>query len=80
MDEAERRIGNKILYTEDEYHALEDADCLLLVTEWKEFRMPDLDRVKQLLKKPVIFDGRNIYDVKEMKEAGFDYYCIGVRT
>ncbi len=80
MDESRRRIGNKVEYATDEYAALEGADCLLLVTEWKEFRMPDLPLMKKLLKTPVVFDGRNIYDVAEMKAAGFDYYCIGVKT
>ncbi len=80
MDESRRRTGDVIEYTDDEYKALDGADCLLLVTEWKEFRLPDLDLMKKLLKNHVIFDGRNIYDSKEMKEAGFDYYCIGLKT
>jgi UDPglucose 6-dehydrogenase len=78
MEEARRRIGAKIEFCNDEYAAIEDADCMLLVTEWKEFRVPNLDRIKQLLKTPVIFDGRNIYDAKEMKEAGIEYFGIGI--
>jgi len=78
MNETRRRIGDVIGYAKDPYEALIDADCLLLVTEWKEFRVPDLDLIKKLLKNPVIFDGRNIYDAKEMKAAGFDYYGIGL--
>jgi len=78
-EETQRRIGNVIRYANDPYDALSGADCLLLVTEWKEFRIPDLALMKQLLKNPVVFDGRNIYDPKEMKEEGFDYYGIGVR-
>lgn len=80
MEETERRIGNTIEYARDAYEALLDADCLVLVTEWKEFRIPNLKVIKKLLKTPVIFDGRNIYDVDELKELGFDYYCIGLKT
>jgi UDPglucose 6-dehydrogenase len=80
MHETRRRIGPVITFAQDEYDALQDADCLLLITEWKEFRMPNLAAMKKLLKTPAIFDGRNIYDAKEMKEAGFDYYCIGIKT
>jgi UDPglucose 6-dehydrogenase len=80
MEEAKRKVGDSVEFTKDEYSAVEGSDCLLLVTEWKEFRVPDLAQVKKLLKHPVVFDGRNIYDVTEMKEAGLDYYCIGVRT
>jgi len=78
MGETRRRIGNIIGYAEDPYEALRDADCLLLVTEWKEFRVPDMDMMKKLLKNQVIFDGRNIYDAKEIKAAGFEYYGIGL--
>jgi UDPglucose 6-dehydrogenase len=80
MDESKRRIGDIIEYAKDEYSALQDADCLLLVTEWKEFRLPDLDLMKKLMRNHVIFDGRNIYDAKEIKAAGFEYYCIGLKT
>ena len=75
--EAKRILGDKIEYIDNPYDALEGADCLLLVTEWKEFRIPDLEKMHSLLKTPVIFDGRNIYDCQELKEAGFDYFCIG---
>jgi UDPglucose 6-dehydrogenase len=77
MPETRRRIGDVIEYVSGEYEALEDADCLLLVTEWKEFRVPDLDLMKKMLKQPVIFDGRNIFDGKELREAGFTYFGIG---
>lgn len=80
MEEAHRRIGNKVQLVNDMYEALIDADCLLLVTEWTEFRYPNPDIIKKLLKKHVIFDGRNIYDPKQMKESGFDYFCIGLDT
>lgn len=80
MEEAHRRIGNVIEYAKDPLDALLDADALLLVTEWIEFRFPNYKVMKKLMAKHVIFDGRNIYDRNEMKEAGFDYFCIGVNT
>ncbi len=80
MNETRRRIGEIIEYTKDPYEALIDADCLLLVTEWKEFRMPDMAVMKKHLKNHVIFDGRNIYDAKEIKEAGFEYFGIGTNA
>ena len=57
-----------------------DADALLIVTEWPEFRTPNFKVMGKLMKQKVIFDGRNIYDIEEMKEQGFDYYCIGINT
>lgn len=80
MEESHRRIGDAVVYAKDPYEALTGADCLLLVTEWSEFRLPDFDKVKDLLKTPAVFDGRNIYDIAEMKSRGFDYFCIGVDT
>jgi UDPglucose 6-dehydrogenase len=80
MNETRRRIGEIIEYTKEPYDALIDADCLLLVTEWKEFRMPDMAVMKKYLKNHVIFDGRNIYDAKEIKEAGFEYFGIGTNA
>ena len=80
MPESKRRIGDKVTYAADQYEALNGADCLLLVTEWSDFRLPDLKKVKELLKQPAIFDGRNIWDKNEMKEAGFDYFCIGIKS
>jgi UDPglucose 6-dehydrogenase len=79
MKETQRRIGNVIEYVNEPYQALENADCLLLVTEWKEFRVPDFARMKSLLNNPVIFDGRNIYDRHEVRSAGFEYFGIGLR-
>jgi UDPglucose 6-dehydrogenase len=78
MPEAKHMIGDKINYAEDAYAALEGADALLLVTEWREFRVPDWDRLKKALKQPVVFDGRNIYSGPEMAELGFYYSGIGV--
>lgn len=80
VNETRRRINDIIEYAKDPYEALIDADCLLLVTEWKEFRVPDLAMMKKLLKNHVIFDGRNIYDRKEIKEAGFEYFGIGINA
>ena len=79
MDEAGRVFGDnpKIKYTHGNYDALKGADALLLVTEWNQFRYPDFEKVKKLLNKPVIFDGRNQYNPKELKELGFNYYAIG---
>jgi UDPglucose 6-dehydrogenase len=80
MKEATHQLANSITYSEDQYEALIDADCLLLVTEWPEFKFPNFKIVKKLLNKPVVFDGRNIYDMKEMKSQGFEYFCIGIDT
>jgi UDPglucose 6-dehydrogenase len=77
MNEAERILGNKIQYCKDQYEALDGASCLLLVTEWKEFRVPEIKRMKEMMETPAIFDGRNIYERREMEEAGFDYFSIG---
>lgn len=77
MESAKFIFGDKIKYCQNSYEALENADCLLLLTEWNEFRRPDFDKIKTLLKKPVIFDGRNQYDSKRLKEKGFEYICIG---
>ena len=77
MSECRRRIGDKVEYARNSYEAVADADALLIVTEWKEFRMPDWTAVLRVMKSPVIFDGRNIYDPDEMKELGFVYHSIG---
>ena len=70
-------FGDTITYCEEAYEALKDCDALMLLTEWNEFRVPDFPRIKELLKQPVIFDGRNQYSPSEMKELGFTYYSIG---
>lgn len=77
MDECRRRIGDKIIYCKDMYDAAMDADVLMLVTEWKEFRVPDWRTLRKIMKQPLIFDGRNIYDREELWVNGFGYYCIG---
>jgi UDPglucose 6-dehydrogenase len=76
MDECKRRIGDKVIYTRDMYDAALDADALLLLTEWKEFRLPSWNVLKRTMNNPVILDGRNIYDKKEMQDNGFIYECI----
>jgi UDPglucose 6-dehydrogenase len=80
MHEANRILGDSIEYAADQYDALSEADCLVLVTEWPEFKFPDFNIVGKLLKQKVIFDGRNIYDLAEMKKKGFAYFCIGIDT
>ena len=77
MDEARKVFGDRIVYVKDNYEVVRDADALVVVTEWNEFRRPNFDKMKSLMKSPVIFDGRNIYEPKEMKEHGFIYYGIG---
>jgi UDPglucose 6-dehydrogenase len=77
MEVARRMFGNRIELTRKNYEACEGADCLVIVTEWNEFRRPDFARLKSLLKKAVIFDGRNILDREELSEHGFHYECIG---
>ncbi len=78
MEETKRILGDKIEYAEDKYDAILDTDGLFVVTEWPEFKMLNFKVLKKLLKEPVVFDGRNIYDVEEMKTNGFKYYGIGV--
>ena len=80
INEAKHTLGNTITYAKDQFEALVDADALLVVTEWPEFRSPSFEVVGRLLKQKVIFDGRNIYDPVEMKEVGFTYHCIGIRA
>lgn len=77
MAECERRIGNTIYYARDMYDAVVDADALLLVTEWKEFRLPSWAVIKKAMAQTILLDGRNIYDKKEMEDLGFIYQCIG---
>lgn len=77
MNECRRRIGDKVEYATDMYDAVLDADALLLLTEWKQFRLPSWGVVKKSMHIPLIMDGRNIYDVNELKGQGFDYYRIG---
>jgi len=77
MGEARHYFGDRVTYHRMNYEALEGADALLIVTEWNEFRRPDFPRMKRLLKRPIIFDGRNLYEPEVMREHGFTYYPIG---
>jgi len=73
-------FGDRIVYTDNMYDALRHADCLAIMTEWNEFRSPDFDRMMSALEQPVIFDGRNVYDLQQMKTLGFHYESIGRPT
>ncbi len=77
MDEARRRLSGKIRFAPNSYGCLEGADALLLITEWQAFRNPNFERIKSLMRQPVIFDGRNIYDPAQLRQLGFTYYSIG---
>jgi UDPglucose 6-dehydrogenase len=77
MNEAKKIVGDKIIYCNDPYEAIQDANALVLATEWAEFRLPDIEKLKERLKEYTIFDGRNIYDPEEFRSAGFKYYGIG---
>ena len=77
LDTAKFYFGNKIIYTTNSYEAIEDADAMILLTEWNEFRRPDMEKIKNLLKQPIIFDGRNQYNAQHLKEMGFCYIQIG---
>jgi len=74
------QLGNAIGYAEDQYSALEGADALIIATEWSEFRTPDFEKISSILKNKVIFDGRNVFDLNQMKELGFYYVSIGRKT
>ena len=79
MEECKRRIGDRITYCRDMYEATLGVDALLLLTEWKEFRLPSWDVIAKTMKNRLIIDGRNIYDRQELIEAGFEYHCIGLK-
>jgi len=80
MPNVKKLMGDKIGYAENRYDALDGADALLIVTEWPVFRTPDFDFMKERLKAPVVFDGRNLYDLERMKDCGFYYNSIGRKT
>ena len=77
MDECKRRVGDRVVYAKDMYEAVVDADAILLLTEWKQFRLPSWSVIKKVMRRTLILDGRNIYDLEELKELGFEYECIG---
>jgi UDPglucose 6-dehydrogenase len=70
-------LGDIIQYAETSEETLKDADALIVVTEWKEFRNPDFDLIKKSLKAPIVFDGRNLYDLDKLNQLKFTYYSIG---
>ncbi len=77
MENAKFYLDDILDYTQDQYSILKDSDALLILTEWNEFRNPDFNRIKTDLKSPIIFDGRNVFEIKKMEELGFTYYSIG---
>jgi UDPglucose 6-dehydrogenase len=79
ITETKSRLGNKVEYADDPYDALQDADAMVLMTEWSEFHLPDFNKMAGIMKRKVIFDGRNIYDPAEIRKLGFKYFGIGRR-
>ena len=77
LENIRRHYGERLVYCDKPYGALEDADALAIATEWNEFRNPDFEVMRRLLRTPVIFDGRNLYEPDQMSQLGFTYYCIG---
>ena len=77
MNECRRRIGDSVYYAQDIYDATLGSDALLLLTEWKQFRLPSWEVIRRSMNRPVVFDGRNIYDPSDMQAAGFEYFSIG---
>ena len=77
IEECRRRIGDRITYVHQMYDALKDADAMIVVTEWQEFKVPKFTFIEKALKEKIIFDGRNIYDPEQMREFGYIYYGIG---
>jgi len=77
MENVSKLYGSRIYFASDVYHALQDADALIIATEWSEFRTPDFAEIKKRMAKPIIFDGRNLYSTEQMQQEGFTYYSIG---
>ncbi len=77
MENVKNLIGDKVTYVDNQYDALKDADALLIATEWSVFRNPDFDRMDEILKNKIIFDGRNLYDLEKMVDMGYYYNSIG---
>jgi UDPglucose 6-dehydrogenase len=77
MEAVRKQLGDRIVYEESNYDCARDADALAVVTEWHEFRRPSFERLKLIMRQPVVFDGRNVWSPVEMRAAGFTYYCIG---
>lgn len=77
MPNVKKAIGDKIAYTKSQYEALENSDALIIATEWNEFRTPDFDRISSMLKNKVIFDGRNLFDLEQIRKLGYHYESVG---
>src|SRR6185436_16125436 len=77
---SERKYGSTVTFATSAMNALANADALIIATEWQEFRKPDFAKMKQTLKEPIIFDGRNLYELQTMETAGIEYYSVGRRT
>ena len=77
MKNVQQMIGDKIIYSDSQYDALEEADALIIATEWNEFRTPDFTKIATRLKNKVIFDGRNLFDLEAMRSLGFHYESVG---
>jgi UDPglucose 6-dehydrogenase len=80
MENVKRLLGDRVQFCESQYEAAKDADAIFIATEWPEFRTPDFDKLNSILKEKVIFDGRNLYDISQMKELGYTYFSIGRET
>jgi UDPglucose 6-dehydrogenase len=80
MQEARHHFADRITYAIDEYDCLAGAHCLAILTEWPEFKVPNLPLMRNLLQEPAVFDGRNIYEHTEMLQQGFFYHCMGVTS
>ena len=77
MEEARRRLGDRVAFAENGYDAIDGADALIVVTDWNEYRHPDFARIRRLLRSPVVIDGRNLYERRKMRALGFRYDSIG---
>jgi UDPglucose 6-dehydrogenase len=77
MENVARKYSQKIHFGENMYEILENADALVIVTEWNAFRTPDFKKMKEMMKSPCIFDGRNLFELNDINEEGFEYYSIG---
>ncbi|MFT7250160.1 MAG: UDPglucose 6-dehydrogenase, partial [Arcticibacterium sp.] len=80
MENIKREIGRKVKYAKSMYDALEGADALMIMTEWPEFRSPDFEKMGTALKNKVIFDGRNLYDLENLRSKGFTYHSVGRKS
>jgi UDPglucose 6-dehydrogenase len=80
MENVRGVVGKKVKYAKTPYEAIEGADALMIMTEWPEFRTPDFEKMEAALKNKVIFDGRNLYELKDMRELGYTYFSVGRET